>query len=139
MNKESQKTLLEKGIEIQNEATNKLLTQTVNNIILLGSSLVVLLATLSDPKNHNICVYRYLLCILLLSIFFGVICISMITIDYYILGKKLEKLGVKQHLSDLESKTIRTGKFYYYTILFSFLGCLVSFLISVVLLVFYAW
>lgn len=131
--------LIERGIAIQNEATNKLLTQTVNHIILLGVSLVVILSTLSEPRNHNICVYRYLLCILLISIFFGVMCISIITIDFYNLGKKIQKMGEQQDPMDDKQKLIRTGKFNYYVILLTFLVCLISFLTSLVLLVIYAW
>jgi hypothetical protein len=138
-NIEKRQALFEKGIAIQTEATNKLLTQTVNHIILLGSSLVVILSTLSDPDNHNICIYRYLLCILLLSIFCGVICISIITIDYYNLGKKAQKQAEAEDHVDDKQRLIRTGKFYYFSILWTFLGCLISFLTSLVLLVIYAW
>lgn len=138
-NIEKRQALFEKGIAIQTEATNKLLTQTINHIILLASSLVVILSTLSDPNNHNICIYRYLLCILLLSIFCGVICTSIITIDYYNLGKKAQKQAEEPSHEDDKQKLIRTGKPYYYLILWTFLGCLISFLTSLILLVIYAW
>ena len=138
-NIEKKQALFEKGIAIQGEATNKLLTQTVNHIILLGSSLVVILSTLSDPDNHNISIYRYLLCILLLSVFSGVTCISIITIDYYNLGKKVGKRAKEQDFVFKELNTIRTGKSYYYVILWTFLICLISFLTSLVFLVIYAW
>ena len=137
--KEKRKLLLEKGIAIQTEATNKLLTQTVNSIILLASSLVVILSTFTNPNINNTCIYHYLLCILLLSIFCGVICISIITIDYYNLGKKVQKKAKEKHKLDNKQKLIRTGKFYYHLILWTFLGCLISFLTSLILLVIYAW
>ncbi|MDC1259642.1 hypothetical protein N8091_02785 [Flavobacteriaceae bacterium] len=138
-NIEKRQALFEKGIAIQTEATNKLLTQTINHIILLASSLVVILSTLSAPNNHNIYIYRYLLCILLLSIFCGIICNSIITIDYYNLGKKVQKQAKAPDHEDDKQKLIRTGKLYYYLILGTFLGCLISFLTSLILLVNYAW
>jgi hypothetical protein len=133
------KTFLKNGIDVETEATSKLLPNTVNHIILLGVSLIVILSTLSDSDNHNICIYHYLLCTLLLSVFLGVICISIITIDYYILGKKLQKMAKERNPSDLDKNIVRTGKPYFWMILLTFLGSLISFLTSLVLLVTYAW
>ena len=132
-------TLLKNGAEVKTEATNKLLIGTVSHIILLGVSLIVILSTLAEKDNHNICIYRYLLCILLLSISLGVICISIVTIDYYNLGRKLLKMAEEQNPSDLDKDIVSTGKPYFYMILLTFLGCLISFLTSLVLLVIYAW
>ena len=49
-NIEKRQALFEKGIAIQTEATNKLLTQTINHIILLASSLVVKSGSANFPS-----------------------------------------------------------------------------------------
>jgi hypothetical protein len=132
-------TFLKNGVNVETEATSKLLPNTVNHIILLGVSLIVILSTLSDSCSHSICIYHCLLCTLLLSVFLGVTCISIITIDYYILGKKLQKMAKERNPSDLDKDVVRTGKPYFWMILLTFLGSLILFLTSLVLLVIYAW
>lgn len=138
MKKRRQK-LIEKGILIQNEVTNKILPQTVNQIILLGSSFIVVLTTLSDPQPKEIYLYRSLLCVLLLSILCGVICISTLTIDYYNLGKKIQNKAKEENSLDKKQIEFHTGKIYYKLILGTFVTCLASFLVSVVLIMIYAW
>jgi magnesium-transporting ATPase (P-type) len=137
--KKRRKKLIEKGISIQNEVTNKILPQTVNQIILLGSSFIVVLTTLSNPQSKEIYLYRSLLCVLLLSILCGVICISTLTIDYYNLGKKIQNKAKEENSLDNDQIEFHTGKIYYKLILWTFVTCLASFLVSVVLIMIYAW
>lgn len=139
MSKKRRRELLKKGFRIQNEVTNRTLPQTINQIILLGSSFIMVLATLSDPQPYNICLYRTLLCFLLLSILSGVICISLLTIDYYILGKKIQNKAKGKKNLDKGQDEFHTGKIYYVLILSTFITCLLSFFVSVILLVIYAW
>lgn len=139
MGKKSRKELLEKGILIQNEVTNRILPQTVNQIILLSSSFMVVLASFFDPHPQNICLYRVLLCVLLLSIMSGVICIVILTIDYYCLGKIIMNKAKEQYPLDKNQKEFHTGRIYYLMILWTFIICLASFLMSVILLVIYGW
>lgn len=139
MSKKSRKKLTQKGILIQNEVTNRILPQTINQIILLASSFLVVLATLSDPQPHSISLYRVLLCVLLISILSGVLCISILAIDYYILGKKIQNEAKKQNSQDKNQKEFHTGKIYYRLILWTFVICLATFLASIILLVIYAW
>ena len=83
------KGLREKGVEIKNNAATTLLPNVVNNTILIESTLLVLLATLGEPTADSIPLYRLLLCTLLLSIVFGVLCTSIVAIDFYTLGNKV--------------------------------------------------
>ncbi|MEQ8219376.1 MAG: hypothetical protein RH981_14155 [Arenibacter sp.] len=138
MSKKRRQKLLEKGILIQNEVTNRILPQTINQIILLGSSFVVVLATLSDPQPHDIFLYRVLLCMLLLSILSGVVCISILTVDYYILGKKIQNKAKEQRPQKKKGIEFHTGKIYYRLILWTFITCLVAFFAAIILLVIYA-
>lgn len=138
MSKKRRKELLRKGFLIQNEVTNKILPQTINHIILLGSSFVVVLATLSSPMPHNICIYRALLSFLLLSVLSGVICISILAIDYYILGKKIQKIAKQKDINEKQSE-FHTGKVYYFLILGTFIICFLTFVVAIFLLVIYAW
>ena len=143
MGKKKNKELREKGVNLKNHATNVLLPSVINNTILIESTLVVLLATLGEPTEHNIFLYRSLLCTLLLSIALGVLCTSIISIDFYILGNKVLALAKRRSQKDdhaSENETyIRTGKFFFYSIILTFASCLILFLISLVLLVKYAW
>jgi hypothetical protein len=143
MGKKKNKELREKGVNLKNNATNVLLPSVINNTILIESTLVVLLATLGEPTDYNISLYRTLLCTLLLSIALGVLCTSIIAIDFYILGNKV--LGVVKKRSQKDNHEsenvtyIRTGKFFLYSIILTFSSCLILFLISLYLLVKYAW
>ena len=143
MGKKKNKELREKGVNLKNNATNVLLPSVINNTILIESTLLVLLVTLGEPTEHNISLYRSLLCILLLSIALGVLCTSIIAIDFYILGNKVLALVKRRNQKDnheSENVTyIRTGKFFLYSIILTFASCLILFLISLVLLVKYAW
>jgi len=136
---EKKQTLREKGIELKNDAATRLLPNAVNHTILIASTLVVILATLSNPESQNICLYRTILCTLLLSILSGVLCTVILTIDFYVLGRKVLKEADKPDIEDEQPKYIRTGLFPLISIISSFSLCLLSFLISVILLVFYAW
>ncbi|NLN26187.1 MAG: hypothetical protein GX163_11220 [Bacteroidetes bacterium] len=140
MSIEQLESLFEKGVAIKNKASSQLLPKVMNNTVLVGSSLVVLLATLSDPESHNILLYRTLLCTLLLSIVLGVLCTSIVTIDLYKLGNKVSDEVIKSIREGVLPKYyLRTGKTFYFLIVSTFGGCLLAFLASVILLVFYAW
>lgn len=137
------KELSEKGVEIKNNAATTLLPNVVNNTILIESTLLVLLETLCEPTTDSISLYRLLLCTLLLSIVLGVLCTSIVAIDFYTLGNKVLSVAETIHQKDnheSENVTyIRTGKFFLYSIILTFASCLILFLISLVLLVKYAW
>ena len=139
--KNKEKELRKKGIELKNKSVTVFLPSVINNTILIESSLVVLLATLAEPSADNIFLYRSLLCTLVLSIALGVICTSIITIDFYNLGNKvLAKARNKPHEDNHETEPyIRTGKVPYILTILTFSLCLLLFLISLGLIVHYAW
>jgi hypothetical protein len=72
-----------------------------------------------------------------------VLCTSIVAIDFYTLGNKV--LGVaetkpQKDIRESESEPyIRTGKKPLYATIITFGGCILTFLISVILLVLYAW
>ncbi|SDH82100.1 hypothetical protein [Winogradskyella thalassocola] len=139
--KVNRKKLRKKGIGLINNSVTVLIPSVINNTILIESTLVVLLATLGDPTPDNIYLYRLLLCTLLLSIAFGVLCTSIISIDFYNLGNKILEKAKKENREDsheAENPT-RTGKLPYRMTKWTFVSCLILFLISLVLLVIYAW
>ena len=141
--KEKRNELRKKGVEIKNNAATTLLPSVVNNTILIESTLLVLLATLGEPTHDSICLYRLLLCALLLSIVLGVLCTSIVAIDFYTLGNKVLDVAETKPQKDIrESESepyIRTGKKPLYATIITFGGCILTFLISVILLVLYAW
>ncbi len=139
--KNKSKELREKGIELKNNSITVFLPSVINNTILIESSLVVLLATLIEPDADNIFLYRSLLCTLVISIALGVICTSIITIDFYNLGNKvLAKAKNKQQEDNQASDTyIRTGEVPKILTILTFSLCLLLFLVSLVLIVRYAW
>lgn len=141
MGKVKNKKLRKKGVELINNSVTVLIPSVINNTILIESSLVVLLATLAEPTPDNIYLYRLLLCTLLLSIAFGVLCTSIIAIDFYNLGNKLLRKAEKGNHEDnheAENPT-RTGKLPYNLTKWTFVICLLLFLISLGILVKYAW
>src|SRR5690606_7573637 len=120
MNIKTTETLFEKGVAIKSDATSRLLPNVINHTILVASSLLAILATLSDPENHDICLYRFLLSSLLISIVSGILCMAILTIDYYLLGKKAVK-EAKRINSETETPIyINTGFFPYFLILSTF-------------------
>lgn len=139
--KNKSKELREKGIELKNTSITVFLPSVINNTILIESSLVVLLATLTEPDADNIFLYRSLLCTLVISIALGVICTSIITIDFYNLGNKvLAKAKNKQQEDNQASETyIRTGEVSKILTILTFSLCLLLFLVSLVLILRYAW
>lgn len=139
--KNNKKELREKGIELKNNSVTVFLPSVINNTILIESSLVVLLATLTKPDADHISLYRTLLCTLVISIALGVICTSIITIDFYNLGNKvLAKAKESAYEDNHESEPyIRTGKVPKILTILTFSLCLLFFLISLGLIVRYAW
>lgn len=135
------KELREKGIELINNSITVFLPSVINNTILIESTLVVLLATLTKPNANNVFIYHSALCTLVISIALGVICTSIITIDFYNLGNKvLDKAENKQREDKQENEAlIRTGKVPKILTILTFSLCLLLFLISLGLIVRYAW
>lgn len=132
--------LFEKAIFIKNDVTSRILPNVTNHIILVSASLMVLLVTLTDPEIHSIHLYRALLCTLLLANLFGVLCSSTIAYDYYRLSIKASEEAAKSALDGREPESyLGSGKIFYYLIVFFFVGTLVSFLTSLILLLLYAW
>lgn len=132
--------LFEKAIFIKNDVTSRILPNVINHIVLVSASLMVLLVTLSDPGIHSIYLYRALLCTLLSTTLLGVLGTSTIAFDFYRLGIKVSEEALKSSLEDREPKPyIRSGKLFYFLIVFFFVGTLVSFLTSLILLLLYAW
>lgn len=132
--------LFEKAIFIKNDVTSRILPNVINHIVLVSASLMVLLVTLSDPGIHSIYLYRSLLCTLLSTTLLGVLGTSTIAFDFYRLGIKVSEEALKSSLEDREPKPyIRSGKLFYFLIVFFFVGTLVSFLTSLILLLLYAW
>lgn len=135
-----QEILFEKSVFIKNDVTSRILPNVINHIILVSASLMVLLVTLSDPGIHSIYLYRALLCTLLSTTFLGVLGTSTIAFDFYKLGIKVSEEVVRSVRAGEEPKPyIRTGKLYYFLIVFFFVGTLISFLTSLILLLLYAW